>query len=113
LPRRGYDILLASSLLHHLQEPLALWRTVARHATRGSLVFVADLRRPRTRTQAEQLTRVHAAGEPAVLRRDFHNSLLAAFTPEEVRAQLARAKLRGLTVEPLGDRHLLVFGRLP
>jgi len=110
LPRRRYDIILATSLLHHLPEPMALWQTVRARARRATLVFVADLRRPRTRTEARRLTRLHAAGQPAVLRRDFHNSLLAAFTPGEVRAQLSAAGLTGLAVEPLGDRHLIVHG---
>lgn len=112
LLRKRYDVILASSLLHHLADPSALWKTVARYAKPGTIVFVADLRRARTRREARQLVEGYAANEPEVLRRDFYNSLLAAFTPEEVREQLAAAGLGHLTVEPLGDRHLLVFGQV-
>ena len=47
----------------------------------------------------------------AVLRRDFRNSLAAAFTPEEVAEQLRGAGLAHLVVERVSDRHLTVSGR--
>jgi hypothetical protein len=60
-----------------------------------------------------QLVETYAAGEPEVLRKDFHASLLAAFEPEEVRDQLAACRLDGFTVETVSDRHMLIRGRLP
>jgi SAM-dependent methyltransferase len=105
LPRARYDLVLSSSLLHHLHDPAVLWQAVREHA--DGMVFVVDLRRPATRTVAEELTEKYAAGEPDILRRDFYNSLLAAFTPDEVRQQVAGLNL---VVEEISDRHLLVFG---
>jgi SAM-dependent methyltransferase len=110
LPRARYDLVLSSSLLHHLHDPAVLWQAIRQHA--GSMVFVVDLRRPDSRQAAQQLTDQYSAGEPEVLRRDFHNSLLAAFTPVEVRQQLAAANLP-LAVEEISDRHLLVWGPRP
>jgi hypothetical protein len=52
----------------------------------------------------------HAPDEPDVLRRDFCNSLCAAFTPDEVRRQLADAGLGRLVVEPVTDRHMVIYG---
>ena len=52
----------------------------------------ARLPRARRRRIVDQ----YAAGEPEVLRRDFYNSLCAAFTPSEIEAQLAAAGLAGL-----------------
>ena len=113
LPARRYDVILASSLLHHLADPSGLWQTVARYAGPGTIVFVVDLRRPATRTAAKALVQKYSAGEPAVLRRDFYNSLLAAFTPAEVRRQLRAARLDWLRVRTITDRHLLVTGQFP
>lgn len=113
LPARTYDVILASSLLHHLPDPAVLWQTVHRYAAAGTLVFVVDLRRPATRSAAKILTRKYAAGEPAILQRDFDNSLLAAFTPVEVRRQLAAAGLQWLRVRTITDRHLVVAGECP
>jgi len=112
LPRKRYDVILATNLLHHLPDPRSLWKTVKSFSAHGTLLFVADLRRPRTQREARRLVEQHARGEPAVLRRDFHHSLLASFTPAEVARQLEAAGLSRLTVEALDDRHLLVHGAL-
>lgn len=111
LPESSYDVVLSNSLLHHLADPAVLWDSVRRWAAPGAAVFVMDLRRPRTRGEAARLADRHAAGEPAVLKRDFHHSLLAAFEPGEIRAQLRRAGLAHLRVEAVGDRHVVVWGR--
>ncbi|GIX50134.1 MAG: SAM-dependent methyltransferase [Limisphaera sp.] len=113
IPRGPYDVILATSFLHHLPDPMVLWQAIRRYGRPGTLVLVADLRRPRTPAHARRLVERYASGEPAVLRRDFYRSLRAAFTPAEVRAQLERANLRELSVEIISDRHLLVSGRLP
>jgi ubiquinone/menaquinone biosynthesis C-methylase UbiE len=112
IPRQTYDVILSSSFVHHLHEPQILWQTVRQYSRRGTLVFVPDLRRPATVTQARALTKKYSGDEPEVLRRDFYNSLRAAFTPAEVRAQLKTAGLAELRVEVVSDRHLVVFGKM-
>lgn len=113
LPRERYDVVLSNSLLHHLADPQALWQTVLRHAAPGAPVFVMDLRRPPSRAQAAELVALYAAGEPEVLRTDFHNSLLAAYRVDEIEAQLRTAGIGWLRVEAVGDRHLIAHGRRP
>jgi SAM-dependent methyltransferase len=112
IPKRTYDVILASSFLHHLHDPQVLWKAVRQYSRRGTVVFIADLRRPASRAQARAFERKYSRGEPEVLRRDFFNSLLAAFTPAEVRKQLKEAGLAELRVEVVSDRHLVVFGRI-
>jgi hypothetical protein len=70
-----------------------------------------DLLRPASLADARVLVRTHAASEPPVLQRDFYNSLLAAYRPDEVHEQLVEAGLDGFAVETVSDRHLVVFGR--
>ena len=110
LPVKSYDVIMSSSLLHHLPDPQALWTTVRQRSRPGTLVFVVDLFRPASRTDAEAITASYTGNEPDVLRRDFFNSLLAAFTPEEVRQQLAEAALLTLRITTISDRHLMVCG---
>ncbi len=109
LPGAPFDAVISNSLLHHLHDPQVLWTAVRRFARPGSPVFVMDLRRPSSPEVVEDLVKEYAAGEPAILQRDFRNSLHAAFLPEEVAEQLRRAGL-DLTVEAIGDRHLIVYG---
>ncbi len=54
----------------------------------------------------------YAGDEPELLKRDFRDSLFAAFEPAEVRAQLVEAGLEYLEVAMVSDRHLVVSGHL-
>ncbi len=112
LPRSDYQAVISNSLLHHLHDPAVLWTTIKRYARPGAAVLVMDLARPESVEAAAAIVQSHAAGEPRVLQRDFHNSLLAAFTPGEVSGQLVAAGLAHLRVEMVSDRHLAVSGVL-
>lgn len=111
LPRAEYEAVVSNSLLHHLHQPQGLWQAIRAYAAPGAEVLVMDLMRPASRAAAEALVEQYAADEPEVLRRDFFNSLLAAFDLDEVRAQLRAAGLGHFTVAATSDRHLLVRGR--
>jgi cyclopropane fatty-acyl-phospholipid synthase-like methyltransferase len=113
LPERRYDAIISNSLLHHLHRPKVLWEAIRDLGASGAPVLVMDLMRPRTREQAREIVETYAGEEPPVLKTDFFNSLLAAFETSEVQAQLQQAGLGGLSVTPVSDRHLLVWGRMP
>ena len=106
-----FDTLISNSLLHHLHDPGVLWCSLRELAAPGAAVYVVDLRRPASPGAARALVAQYAAGEPAILQRDFLHSLQAAFRPDEVRRQLDAAGLAGWRVEAVGDRHLRVWGR--
>jgi len=112
LPEPRYDGVISNAMLHHLSDPTVLWQAVKRAAVPGAWVFVMDLRRPATLADARRLVETYAAEEAEVLKRDFYNSLLAAYRPEEVQEQLQLCGLASLVVEAVGDRHLIVHGRL-
>jgi len=112
IPGSPFDGVISNSLLHHLHDPGVLWRSIVDAAAPDAWVFVMDLLRPPTREAAARLVDLHAADAPDVLRRDFFNSLLAAFRPDEVRQQLRGAGLSHFDVEVTSDRHLIAYGRL-
>jgi SAM-dependent methyltransferase len=107
----GFDAIISNSLLHHLHDPAVLWRSIRRLAAPGAAVQVMDLLRPGSSRQLEQLVAFYAQDAPEILRRDFANSLRAAFRVDEIGAQLAAARLP-LAVEVVSDRHVLVSGRM-
>ena len=107
-----FDALISNSLLHHLAAPDDIWRAIQRLASTGAAVMVMDLMRPPTETAAHSIVETYASDQDVVLRRDFFHSLCAAFTVDEVRTQLHRNGLAGLSVENVSDRHLLVYGRM-
>lgn len=112
IPRKPYDLILSTSFLHHLHSPEVLWQTIGEYAISGTRVFIYDLFRPKDRDEARRLVETYSGDEPEILKRDYFNSLLAAFEPAEVEEQLARTGLAGLTVRTITDRHMIVAGEL-
>lgn len=109
-PRRSYDLIFSNSLLHHLAEPLDFWRSLLEFSHAQTPVFVMDLMRPENRQIAASMVETYAAGEPSVLREDFFNSLLAAYSLEEIQAQLDQTYLSHLEIEVVSDRHWIAWG---
>ncbi len=112
LPQKKYDAIISNSILHHLENPQVLWKTVKLYAGSGAAVFIMDLKRPATIAEARELVETYAADEAEVHKRDFYNSFLAAFEVEEVRVQLAEAELCNLTVDEASNRHLIITGNI-
>ncbi|WP_173049814.1 trans-aconitate 2-methyltransferase [Nitrospira sp. KM1] len=104
------DAVMSNSLLHHLPNPLQFWNKIRQLVKPGSPVLVMDLLRPESEEEARAIVNRYAAGEPEVLRRDFYNSLLAAFNEDEVTSQLARMNLTRLLIDVIDDRHWVVGG---
>jgi cyclopropane fatty-acyl-phospholipid synthase-like methyltransferase len=104
------DAAISNSLLHHLPNPLQFWHKLRQFVKPGSPVLVMDLLRPDSREEAQAIVDRYAGAEPEILRRDFYNSLLAAFTEDEVTTQLARMNLTRLLIDVIDDRHWVVGG---
>ncbi|MFO0765568.1 MAG: hypothetical protein U0231_01980 [Nitrospiraceae bacterium] len=103
---------MSNSLLHHLPNPLRLWGRLRQWAKPGACILVMDLLRPDS-PEAQALVEQYAADEAPILKRDFYNSLLAAFTEDEVAAQLAQMNLSRLLIDVPDDRHWVVGGMIP
>lgn len=104
------DAAISNSLLHHLPNPLQFWHKLRQLVKPGSPVLVMDLLRPDSTEEAQAIVDRYAGGESEILRRDFYNSLLAAFTEDEVTTQLARMNLTRLLIDVIDDRHWIVGG---
>ena len=107
---RIVDAVMSNSLLHHLPNPLQFWQKLRQLVRPGAPVLVMDLLRPESPEAAQAIVDRYAAGAPDILRRDFYNSLLAAFTEDEVTTQLARMNLTRLLIDIPDDRHWVVGG---
>jgi 2-polyprenyl-3-methyl-5-hydroxy-6-metoxy-1,4-benzoquinol methylase len=107
---RIVDAVISNSLLHHLPNPLQFWQKLRQLVKPGAPVLVMDLLRPESSEAAQAIVEQYAANEPDILRRDFYNSLLAAFTEDEIGSQLARMNLTRLLIDIPDDRHWVVGG---
>lgn len=110
LPQSQYTAIMSNSFLHHLHNPQSLWKTIKELTTAETFIFVSDLRRPASMEEAHQIIESLAGNEAEILKRDFFNSMCAAFEVPEVQEQLARAGITGLKVNALDDIHLVVHG---
>ncbi len=113
----NYDAIISNSLLHHLHDPQHLWSIIKRivsnkNNTADTAIYVCDLFRPETKQIANELVDQYASKEPEILRKDFYNSLLAAFTPNEVRTQIDNVDLDSMNIDIVSDRHMLIYGYL-
>jgi len=109
LPQASYGIIFSNSLLHHLPDPMVLWDVIKKYAVPGTRIVVMDLLRPDSIDEALAMVQAYAADEPDVLKRDFYQSLLAAFRMEEIAGQIAQAGL-DLNIEQISDRHVFITG---
>jgi ubiquinone/menaquinone biosynthesis C-methylase UbiE len=105
-----FDVVFSNSILHHINEADTLWSEVRRLARPGALIFVRDLARPASAEAARRIVEQYAGQESTLLQEEFYRSLLAAYTPEEVRDQLGRAGLGSLQVQMVTDRHMDIAG---
>jgi trans-aconitate methyltransferase len=112
LGSEAFHAVVSNSLLHHMHDPLDLWRAIRACAAPGAAVLVMDLIRPQSRIEAENIVEKYAGKEPELLRNDFLNSLLAAYRSAEIMAQLVSANMELLQIEIVSDRHFIVFGSI-
>jgi ubiquinone/menaquinone biosynthesis C-methylase UbiE len=111
LPAGSIDLVFSNSLLHHMPDPLPMWREIVRLARPGALLFLRDLLRPTSSNVAREIVQTCAGGESPLLQEEFYRSLLSAFRLDEIRTQLAAvAGLEAMRVEQVTDRHVDVFG---
>lgn len=112
LPVSDYDAIISNSLLHHLAAPQVLWQTIKKFGKPGDFVLIMDLLRPASHDEAQAIVERYSGDEPRILKEDFFNSLLAAYSVKEVQDQLDTAGLSCLDIEVVSDRHFIVKGFL-
>ena len=93
LPQDRYEMVISNSFLHHLNDPMILWNAVRDYCLPGGAVLIVDLLRPASEKKARLLVDQYMPEAPALLRQDMLLSLLAAYTIDEVKAQLEQANL--------------------
>jgi len=111
LEEHSFDAVLSKDLLHHLPDPMVLWSEAERLGRPGAAIYVMDLIRPDTPQDARNIVESVAPDEHPILKEDFYNSLCAAFTVEEAKAQVKQAGLP-LEVAQVSDRHMVIRGLL-
>jgi 2-polyprenyl-3-methyl-5-hydroxy-6-metoxy-1,4-benzoquinol methylase len=85
------DGVISTNTLHHLHDPMVFWKCIKRIS---SHVFVMDLVRPSSTSIAKSIVNTLASTESIDFQFDFYNSLLAAFSIEELIDQIKETNLQ-------------------
>lgn len=101
----SFAAVISNSIVHHIPDPGAVFKEMARVCKNGGLLFVRDLLRPADEATLRTLVDLHAAGANDHQRQMFADSLHAALTLEEVRALVAAVGFDPATVRQTTDRH--------
>jgi len=103
-----FDIIISKDLLHHLENPDVLWKTIDRFSDKNSLIFIMDLIRPENEVEAKEIVEKVSGNEPDILKVDFYNSLLASYTIDEIKNMLYNKNFN-FEIAKAGDRHYIIF----
>jgi len=102
---RSVGMVTSNSLVHHIPDPRAVFREIARIARRGAPILIRDLVRPDNQQTLQRLIQTHAAQWSPLQRKLFADSLHAALTLDEVRQSLDHCGLADVAVTQITDRH--------
>jgi ubiquinone/menaquinone biosynthesis C-methylase UbiE len=98
-------MVMSNSLIHHLPDPAAAFRELARIVARDGIVFVRDLFRPASQSEVERLVDAHAADATPSQRGLLADSLRAALTLQDVSDAIAGLPLSPISLSHTSDRH--------
>jgi trans-aconitate methyltransferase len=112
-PETSFELIFSNSLLHHLTEPYDFWSAIQRASDQNTFIFICDLIRPRSFKLAETFVNLYAKNESEVLRQDFYNSLLAAYTIDEVEIMVRDIRMdHKLKIDQITDRHWICYSKI-
>lgn len=105
LPDKRFDLVMCNSTVHHIPEPLSVFKEMARVVKPDGAIIVRDLVRPATMDDAWAIVKRVAAGAHIRQQQLFFDSLCAALTIAEVEDLVRRAGLNRMGVARVSDRH--------
>ena len=105
LPDASFDFVLSNSVLHHLANPLAMLKEMARVAKPEGVILVCDLCRP-SRVAYPLHVRWHGRHYSGLMYQLFRDSVRASYTGKELAELLRQSDLEGARIFYRGRTHL-------
>lgn len=107
----SFDAVMSNSIVHHIPEPVAVFREMWRVLKPGGLLFVRDLLRPDDKATLNGLAETYAGEENDHQQKMFRESLHAALTVGEVTSILNELKIPSDGLSQTTDRHWTLAAR--
>ena len=104
------DIVVSNSALHHFHDPQSFWGALKKLGKNECIHIHRDLIRPTSEKKAFEIKEKHHPNAPEILKKDFHASLKASFTVDEVTQQLVDAGLSQLEVYQVDELYFEIIG---
>ncbi len=104
-PDQHFEAVISNSLLHHITDPLPVLREIKRVSKRNAGILIRDLIRPESVTQVEYFVQQYAADCDEHQKKLFYDSLMAAFTIDEVKSLIEHSGIEDSVVIQSSDRH--------
>jgi ubiquinone/menaquinone biosynthesis C-methylase UbiE len=104
-PAGHFDLVICNSLLHHVPHPLVTLNELARVARPDGAILLRDLRRPRALAFPFHVLWFgrHYRG---LMKKLFRDSVLSAYTEQELQKLLSQSKISGGRVFRSGRSHI-------
>lgn len=100
-----FDLVVSNSIVHHIRDPLPFFQEIKRVLKPNGGLFLRDLRRPEDIETVDRWVASIGGDYDAHQTQLFRDSLIAAFTLEEVRQMMDAVGLEGVEVYLSSDRH--------
>ena len=107
----SFDAVMSNSIVHHIPEPVAVFREMWRVLKPGGLLFVRDLLRPDDEATLNGLVETYAGDENEHQQKMFRESLHAALSIDEVTSILDQLDIPGDELRQTTDRHWTLAAR--
>ena len=104
-PDQSFDGIISNSIIHHLSDPMPVFRGISRVLRPSGLILIRDLIRPEPSEAARTLVERYATNDTPYQKKLLYDSFLAYFTISEVENMLAQVNLPGAGVVQSSDRH--------
>jgi len=102
--QKSFDLIVSNSVLHHVKSPINFWEMSLKLIKDNGRIIVMDLFRPTDENYLFNILNQYG-GTSHVLKKDFENSLRAAYTIQEVEDQLSSFSQISSSVKCISDRH--------
>lgn len=85
------DYAISTNTLHHIPNPEIFWKSIKNISNE---IFVMDLVRPKSIEDARAIVENTSQGDSEIFKKDYFNSLLAAFSEKELESQISSTNLK-------------------
>ncbi|MDI6779379.1 MAG: class I SAM-dependent methyltransferase [Bacteroidota bacterium] len=100
-----FDAVVSNSLLHHISDPIPVFKEINRVTKKWGSIFIRDLIRPDSEEAVNVLVNLYAGDADEYQKKLYRDSLYASFTLEEVESLIVESGIKDTTIVQSSDRH--------